>query len=353
MDINQGFRKLAFFVHTAEMYHHYKSVWRLLGPDGFDVVLHGTESAMAESRALIGGMGYSCHDSAVILSAGHYYDVVVSNHSLFTYGERPLIQALGRRQVRFMYALGKAKHNFSAWNQHYDLILCFGPWQAERMKECCSAVTFQMGYPRYDDYFRQSELQHFLPTDLGLDPNKKTVLWLPTWRGLSSLRLFSDAMSNLIKDYNVIVKTHPLSVSAEPDALKVLQQYPFTAVITHVYDNLDLFRCADFVVCDYGGTPFGALYLDKNLLLLNVPNAAANALTGENSPDVDLRQDIVSLDASERWRISEILQNKALWSEQVSSRSRLRRRFFSASYGFSAELAVLAIKNIKNLIRQG
>lgn len=90
-----------------------------------------------------------------------------------------------------------------------------------------------------------------------------------------------------MEQYNVIVKTHPLSASAEPDALKVLRQYPFTSVITHVYDNLTLFRCADFVVCDYGGTPFGALYLDKNLLLLNVQNAADDALTGDNSPDVD------------------------------------------------------------------
>lgn len=353
MAINQAFRKLAFFVHTAEMYNHYRSVWHLLGPDGFDVVLHGTDSEIAESRALIGEMGYTCHNSGVVLRSGHHYDIVVSNHSMFDHGSQPLIHALGRRQVRFMYALGKARHNFSSWNQHYDLILCFGPWQAERMAECCSAVTFQMGYPRYDDYFRQPERQHFCPPTLGLDPDKKTVLWLPTWLELSSLPLFADAMSALCAQYNVIVKTHPLSTSTEPDALQVLQQYPFTAVITHVYDNLTLFRCADFVVCDYGGTPFGALYLDKNLLLLNVPDAAGNALTGEESPDIELRQDIVHLDASARWQLSELLQDDALWARQEQVRRQLRHRYFTPSYGFSAELAVLALQNIENLIRQG
>ena len=353
MGINQGFRKLAFFVHTAEMYHHYKSVWRLLGLDGFDVVLHGTESDIAESRALIGGMGYTCHDCGVILRSGHYYDIVVSNHSMFDHGNRPLIHALGRRQVRFMYALGKAKHNFSSWNQHYDLILCFGPWQADRMAECCSAITFQMGYPRYDDFFRQPELQHFRPTELGLDPNKKTVLWLPTWLELSSLPLFADAMSKLCDHYNVIVKTHPLSASVEPEVLQMLQQYHFTSIITYVYDNLALFRCADFVVCDYGGTPFGALYLDKKLLLLNVPDAVDDVLTGEASPDIELRQDIVHLDASDRWKLPELLQDDALWAAQEPIRRRLRHRYFSASYGFSAELAVLALQNIESLIRQG
>lgn len=96
------------------MCNHYRSVWRLLGKDGFDVVLHGTENEIAESRALIGGMGYTRHDSSVVLKSGHHYGIVVSNHSMFDHGRQPLIHALGRRQVRFMYALGKAKHNFSS-----------------------------------------------------------------------------------------------------------------------------------------------------------------------------------------------------------------------------------------------
>lgn len=353
MAINQAFRKLAFFVHTAEMCNHYQSVWRILGQDGFDVVLHGTASEMAESRAFIGRMGYTCHNSGYVLKSGHYYDIVVSNHSMFDHGRQPLIHALGRYQVRFMYALGKAKHNFSSWNSHYDLILCFGPWQAERMKECCSAVTFQMGYPRYDDYFLQPDLQNVCPADLGLDPDKKTVLWLPTWLELSSLPLFADAMSALCDQYNVIVKTHPLSAKNEPDVLQALRQYPFTAVITHVYDNLALFRCADFIVCDYGGTPFGAIYLDKNLLLLNVPDAAGHELMGKKSPDIELRQNIVHLDAADRWQLPELLQDDALWASQVPVRRQLRHCYFAASYGFSAELAVLALQNIESLIRQG
>lgn len=186
MAINQAFRKLAFFVHTAEMCNHYQSVWRILGQDGFDVVLHGTASEMAESRAFIGWMGYTCHNSGYVLKSGHYYDIVVSNHSMFDHGRQPLIHALGRYQVRFMYALGKAKHNFSSWNSHYDLILCFGPWQAERMKKCCSAVTFKMGYPRYDDYFLQPDLQNVCPADLGLDQIKKRYSGCPP--GLSFRR---------------------------------------------------------------------------------------------------------------------------------------------------------------------
>ncbi|MGE7958084.1 CDP-glycerol glycerophosphotransferase family protein [Pseudomonas sp. NPDC089530] len=353
MTAPKPFSHLAFFVHSAEMVNHYQAVWSLLGADAFDVVLHGSREERTQSRELIEGLGYRCHGSLDAINSGHRYEVVVSNHSMFDYGSQPIIKVLGNRQVRFMYALGKAKHNFSDWNQHYDLILCFGPWQAERLRQCCDAVTFQMGYPRYDAYFREPSLQGQHPADLALDPAKKTVLWLPTWLELSSISRFADAMAGLCEHYNVIVKTHPLSVETDPEAMALLGQYRFTAVITHVYDNLALFRCADYVVSDYGGTAFGALYLDKNLLLLNVPNAEQDELTGEESPDVLLRNDIINLDAEERWQLAELLDNEYLWKQQAAVRQRLRRHYFAPSYGFSAELAVLALRNIENLLKQG
>ncbi|WP_368161668.1 CDP-glycerol glycerophosphotransferase family protein [Aeromonas sp. R5-3] len=346
------FKPIAFLVHAAEMCNHYKSVWRLLGRDEFDTVLHGTVSEIAESRSLIESMGYTCYESKTIIDNSHKYDIVVSNHSMFDYGDKPLIHAIGDRQVRFMYALGKEKHNFSDWNKHYDLVLCFGPWQADRMNDLYSVATFQMGYPRYDDYFRELDCKNIYSAELGLEPDKKTILWLPTWLELSSLALYSDVMSTLCEKYNVIVKTHPLSATSEPDVLERLKQYHFTTVITDVYDNIKLFRCADFVVCDYGGTPFGAIYLDKNLLLLDIQDAEKNELTGAGSPDVNLRSDIVHLDYSSRYRLPEMLLDETIWDNQKRVRQHLRRKYFTASYGFSAEMAIVALKNIEHLIKQ-
>lgn len=348
-----NYRKLAFFIHSAEMINHYQSVWLQLGKDGFDVLLHGSEAEILESKALIEKLGYRCFTTSFIIEQGYQYDVVVSNHSMFCHAGKPIIHVLGKRRVRFMYALGKAKHNFSSWNQDYDLILCFGPWQEAELKKCCSAVTFQMGYPRYDAYFHHDEDKYQRYDELGLDKSKKTILWLPTWLELSSLPLYADVMSSLCDSYNVIVKTHPLSARVEPLSLKPLEQYRFTKVITHVYDNLKLFCCSDYIVCDYGGTPFGALYLDKNLLLLNVLNAEKNGLTGENSPDINLREQIVNLDAAERWKLPSLLADDSVWLVQKEQRKALRNFYFSPSYGFSSELAVLALKNIDLLLAQG
>ena len=349
----RDFRPIAFMVHVAEMFNHYQPIWRLLGEDSFDIVIHGTHEERAKSRALADALGYRWFESVSILNIGHRYDIVVSNVSMYDHGDQPLIKALGNIQVRFMYALGAAKHNFAAWNSHYDLILCFGPWEPKQLKACCDAVTFQMGYPRYDEYFRNPQLLGVSPPGLNLDPAKKTVLWLPSWLELSSISRFADAMAALCSDYNVIVKTHPLSVEAEPHVLAILDDYDFTAVIVTVYDNLNLFRCADYVVCDYGGTAFGALYLDKNLLLLNVPDAEQSAMTGESSPDVLLREEIINVDEQERWNLPALLADDALWAAQTKARQRLRQQYFVNSYGFSAEMAVMALCNVETLLKQG
>ncbi|MGN5151335.1 CDP-glycerol glycerophosphotransferase family protein [Aeromonas enteropelogenes] len=345
--------RFAFFVHTAEMVNHYKSVWTLLGKECVDILLWGAEEEIIESRKIIEGLGYSCYTTEEIISSGYQYEVIISNHSMVYHEGKPLIHVLGKRRVRFMYALGKAKHNLSDWNNHYDLILCFGPWQDKQLKKICNAVTFQMGYPRYDEYFTLNGGQSHICDELGLDKSKKTILWLPTWREISSLPLYADVMCALCDEYNVIVKTHPLSARAEPEILKIFEKYDFTKVITHVYDNLKLFQCCDFVVCDYGGTPFGALYLDKNLILLNVPDAEKNELTGEGSPDIDLRREIVSVNVSERWALPNLLNDELLWEAQREQRKKLRKVYFVPTYGFSSELAVLALKNIDVLLTQG
>lgn len=343
---------IGFLIHTAELCNHYKSLWKLIGPDNFDVILHGSSDERNETKALAESLGYSCYNSGKVIEDRYQYDVVISNLSMFDYRSMPLTHVLGKRSVRFMYALGKAKHNFSEWNAHYDLVLCFGPWQAERMKACCEAVTFQMGYPRYDDYFKFPVDTAALPTGKSLDKSKKTILWLPTWKELSSLKDFCDVMGSLSEDYNVIVKTHPLIAVQEPEKLDVLQLYNFHSVITAPYDNLELFRLADLVACDYGGPAFGAIYLDKPLFLFNLNNAENDPLVGEDSPDVALRQDIINFDIQERWRIKDAIEDEAIWKKQVSIRKDLRERYFFPSYGFSAEMAYFAIKNIEHILKQ-
>ena len=234
------------------MFNHYRPVWEKLGRENIDLVLYGDANSRNISRRMAFSDNYNVVDYEVIRDSEEKYSIFVSNHSMYEFNGKSINFYLGEKQVRFMYALGKAKHNFSRWNNDYDLILCFGPYQAKRLQECCSAAIFQMGYPRYDRYFTTKINKKKILHDLGLDPKKKTIVWLPTWKDLSTIDDFADVMSSLTTHYNVVVKTHPLSAIEEAPRLEKLQQFAFTKVITEIYDNLELYAIANLVVADYG-----------------------------------------------------------------------------------------------------
>ena len=332
------------------MFNHYRPVWQELGKNNFDLVLYGDQSNRQISRNMAKAEGYRVVEHELVRDSDTKYPIFVSNHSMYEHKKRPINFWLGEVQVRFMYALGKAKHNFSSWNNDYNLILCFGPYQAQRLKQCCSAAVFEMGYPRYDRYFTNSLDKAKIHQELGLDSNKQTIVWLPTWKELSSIDNFADAMSALSVKYNLVVKTHPLAAVEEPERLEQLKKLTFTKVITEIYDNLNLYTIADWVVADYGGPAFGALYLDKPLILLNMPNAENDELTGFDSPDILLRESIVNIDQQQRWQIEDLILQNNVWQQQKESRRKLRQQHFCPSYGFSARLAAAAIQNVKHIL---
>jgi hypothetical protein len=285
-----------------------------------------------------------------VLQDGIRYRCLVSEHYLGDGTHHDLMKQVGERNVRFMYAQGKNLWNFAPWNRLYDLILCFGPYQAARLAFAESTVKVQMGYPRYDDYFTQDLATGRIRQLLGCDPAKPTMVWLPTWKELSSLDRYREAMADMARDWNVVVKPHPLSLTHEPARVAALRALPFTKVVDETLDNLYLYAIAERVVCDYGGTPFGALYLDRPLLLLNMPGAAQHRETGEESADVFLRETVINLDDPSPRALRGVLADEDAWSAQRQVRARLREIFFAPYYGFSGQVAALVLENLGNIL---
>lgn len=342
---------IAFLVHFSEMFNHYSPVWNKLNREEFIIVVHGTE--FERERTIEACEEYQVHYVVLedVLAANYRFPFLVSNHAMHQFNGRPLIEAIAEKNIRFMYALGKARHNFSAWNNSYDLFLGFGPFHEAQLARF-NAPVVQMGYPRYDIFFHGLPDLSPLREQLQLDPEKATLLWLPTWRELSSVPIYAERMARLADEYNIVVKLHPLTQEEEPHIIDLLADLPFTAVITSVVDNVLLFALADKVICDYGGTAFGAIYLDKPLLLLNLPGAQQDPLAGADSPDILLRNDIVSLDVTSFHMIGDLLESETIWQQQAQRRKQLRTYYFAPNYGQSAEVAANAIRQAEDIINQ-
>lgn len=332
--------RIAFLIHLAEMVNHYRDVWQQMDSSEIVVVLAGEPLQRAQTVALAHAAGVKCVPLESALADSRRFPVLVSNHPLDPSGAVPLIQRLGVRNARFNYALGKSGWNLRPWNALYDLILCFGPYHVQAFS-AFPGRKVQMGYPRFDRYFNETQDRRALVRELGGDPEIPTIVWLPTWKELSSVGLYDEVISGLTRKFNVMVKLHPLMVTEEPQRVEQLLAHRFTKLITDSYDNLNLFRVADLMLCDYGGSPFGAIYVDLPFLLLDMPGAAEDDLTGRDSPDITLRQHLPSVQRPQE--LLSALEDPRVWNVTSEARNQLRDFYFAPLQGRSARVAADAL----------
>ncbi|WP_028454387.1 CDP-glycerol glycerophosphotransferase family protein [Chitinilyticum litopenaei] len=346
--------RIGFLLHLPEIFNHYSSVWTHMPAGSVEAVIS------ASTRPDVEEIVSACERLKVPWQFAHEklqqqqrYDILVSTlpHQLGIANSKFPPGMLGTINLRFMYANGKAGWNFQDWNRHYDAILCFGPYQAEKLEFCEQTHKVQMGYPRFDRYFNEKVDKAERLRALGCDPAKPTVVWLPTWKELCSIDHFADEIAKLQGNYNVIVKPHPITVSSEP--LRMAKLASIKHCLTHTFNNVELFQLADFILADYGGSSFGAIYTDRNLLLLDLPNGQSDSLTGSDSPEQLLRQLMPTVSHHRPQAIAELLGNAALWHSQAEVRAGLRQYFFAPHFGYASQVAALAISNAGHLARRG
>lgn len=358
--------KPAFLIHTAELVNHYAPVWDAIAPSEFDIILYGDMRLSPPNDRV------TVRNVSEVLASKDRYKILVSNHPVDFSNHnkkrgkkilgrkilgkerrtKPLITRLAEKNIRFMYAGGKTRWNLSDWNAYYDGVLCFGPKHAKAFSEKFGLPVFQMGYPRFDKYFAQEMDLNSLRQKYGCDPQRKTVVWLPTWKGLSSVDHFNDEIEELLSDFNVVVKVHPLMPEFEQERVAALEKIGFTALITDTSDNVALYQIADYMLFDYGGPAFGAIYTGKRFILLNVPQAAEDSLTGGDSSDVQLREELLNVDAG-KGEIRPLLTDGPHWDAHIEVTKRLRTQYFAENFGTSANAAASAILDRNWLHRKG
>ena len=336
--------KMAFFIHDLELINHFSCLWELLPQGTFDIIYH--HAYLSKEDAVVFNR-YNCQvvSAENLIQKNIKYQYLVSNHPI----DANIIKQLANFNIRFMYAAGKINWNLATWNNLYDVILCFGPYHAAAFTNNTKAIVIQMGYPRFDKYFNFPTSRAILLSRYNCDPLKKTVVWLPTWKEISSVGYFDKEISALTKNYNVIVKLHPMMKNDEPQRVTVLMQHYFTKVITDASDNVPLYQLADFMLFDYGGPPFAGIYTNKHFVLLNVEGAAKNNLTGQNSPDVFIHKHLINVNA-EDGNIAGILENMTLLREQAVICNSLKNIFFAPYFGFASQIAAKILLHLDYII---
>lgn len=171
------------------------------------------------------------------------------------------------KMVMCQYSMAKPKTAYNARWLASDFGLVYGQYSNAIIGQMCP--TAMTGNPRFDAYF-EGRLD---PNVLGrirarLDPDKKTVLFLPTWGDLSSRELFSSALGKIARQFNVLYRPHHLTTireSRDATLSGVICESEFEAVL----DIGPYFMSvADCVVSDMSGAIFDGLYCGKPVVLM-------------------------------------------------------------------------------------
>lgn len=390
--------KIAFLVHEPNLYAHYSSVWAAMDRDAFVIVFmnvfagDGREGAAGVDECIekIRGHGYEYTYLDELLRRGVKYKYVVSNHCIGGSSIYPIQKSgtriknackevinraslwLGRperyairykdpvqyiplqvgiRQIRFMYGADIGEGwSLQPWNEIYDLFLCHGPNDEAALKKRFRGKTAIMGYPRYDGYFDRNLDTSGLVREFEIDPARKTILWMTTTgEGASSIPGFARPISGLMDQYNVIARPHPIAFRAEPGNIELLRSLNFKIDADALRDMNKLYKAVDFVLCDYGGSAFGAIYLGKKLILLDVPGSKACSWVA-NTSNLELHGVVPAVGVENFQSIHGMLSDENLWAEWADKSRILFNRYFADNRGTSSRKAAEILTNLDSII---
>ncbi|MFT5594215.1 MAG: hypothetical protein ACI8SR_002604 [Oceanicoccus sp.] len=149
-----------------------------------------------------------------------------------------------------------------------DVRFVEGPYRTDRLKKMYPEQTFiDTGYAKLDPAIN-GELSDLHPSSYGLDDNKMTILYAPTFYP-SSIERFSRSFPDDFKQYNIILKPHYFSLSIDRyRKQKALLEY--WAGFDNVYlacsgesNILPFMSISDVLISDASSTLFEFTALDK------------------------------------------------------------------------------------------
>ena len=155
-----------------------------------------------------------------------------------------------------------------------------GPFRYKQLLEKGIKTDLEIvGFPKIDPLFNGTiKSQKSLLNEMNLDPNKKTILYAPTFYP-SSFESFGVRISDLTKDYNLIIKLHQWSYFMKKFSgvnlrrhtkliNRIRKKCPEVAIIRPEHYNIvDLYRAADALLTEASSTIYEMMSERKHIII--------------------------------------------------------------------------------------
>ncbi|HIF82427.1 MAG TPA: CDP-glycerol glycerophosphotransferase [Candidatus Marinimicrobia bacterium] len=161
-----------------------------------------------------------------------------------------------------------------------------------------NSEVYKVGYPKMDPYFTDGNYdRNEILISLGLDPDKPTVLFAPTYKPTCIYEL-KDVIFRATKDYNLIIKLHHYAWMGKYTSHrqhkifeKRVKNYPHAVIIPKDdYSILPLLYIADTLVSEASGAITEFLATGKTGVIYNLNQESLKHSDGEALLSFDNRE---------------------------------------------------------------
>lgn len=178
------------------------------------------------------------------------------------------IKKIGMRHGAYHF---KPFANAAGYNQ-LDRFFMTSSTEVKQAQDAGIRSGVAIGYPKLDQAFDGTYSEQYLSglrSTLGLDPNKKTILFTATWdkSGLSAISQWADKLAPLRKHYNVLVTVHPWTAKEHIDTIRNTPGVIYLGsrdIIPHI-------MIADVCIGDASSILAECCALDKPMITFRMP----------------------------------------------------------------------------------
>jgi hypothetical protein len=169
-------------------------------------------------------------------------------------------------RVRLAYGVGFTTDSYGhgAVNEGFDVVLTHGDFSVAAISAACpnGPQVVGVGFPKWAAYLRGQVDRAAASATLGIDPDRPTLLYAPTWAHRSSLEMVSEVLPDIARDWQIVVKPHHNSLHLEAGRLDALAPYVRTASTLCAQHSLVAYvAVADVVVTDVVSGAFTESFL--------------------------------------------------------------------------------------------
>lgn len=179
------------------------------------------------------------------------------------------------RKIGFDHGLYQFKRWTSPKNYNgFDVYFVSSNDQVKTANSLGITSVKAIGYPKLDKAFSDGYDQKYISnlcSKLGIDSNKKTVLFSTTWdvAGLSAIDKWINEIEALTDEYNILVTVHTWTKDKYKDRLRSMKNVNFI----EEFDAAPYLMISDLMVGDYSSILGEFCAFNKPIITFNVPDS--------------------------------------------------------------------------------